>query len=89
MKLSGLITPSSSAGDRHDDFERRSRRILSLSRAIVERAEPIFDQRAPLFGLDAAGKDIGIERRRAREREDRAAVNVEATMVPSLPLSAS
>src|SRR5262245_26513828 len=64
-------------GDGHDNFESRTRRKLSLSRAVAERSQLIFDQRTPLFGLDAPRKNIGIESRRARQRENRAAVDVE------------
>lgn len=57
---------------------------MTLGRAIAERSQLVFDQRTPFFSFDAAGKDIGIECRSARQRQDRAAVNIEGYDRPFL-----
>ncbi len=52
--------------DRHNDFECRSRRILSLCCAIAEWTQLIFYKSVPFFRFNPTGKNIRIERGRAR-----------------------
>ena len=53
------------AGGRHHHLEGRSRRILSLDGAIVQRLQRVLHQRAPLGRLDAAREQVGVVRRPA------------------------
>ena len=57
------------AGDRHENFERRARRVPPLNQPVLQRQARIALQRGPGRRVDAAGKGVGIERRLARHRE--------------------
>src|ERR1043165_5365048 len=65
-------------GDRHHDLERRSRWVLALNRPIAQWPQLIFDQAVPFIRLDAARKSVGVEGRRARQREDRTVMDVQS-----------
>src|SRR4029077_6270548 len=73
----GLQNAFFQACDRHDDLKGGTRWVLSLSGAVAKWPEAVFDQVAPLFGLDAAGKNVRIEGRRADHRQDGAAIHIE------------
>ena len=50
---------------------------MPLNRAVVERAQAVLNEGAPLIAFDATGKDIRVEGWRARHCQDSAAMDIE------------
>ena len=66
-----LHYPFFQAGDRHNDLESRSGRVLPLNGSVAEGMQPIFYERAPFFGINATGEAVRVKGRRADHRKNR------------------
>ena len=62
---------------RDDDLERRSRRVASLQRAVLQRPQLVRVQRRPRGAVDPDRERVRIVRREAHEREHLARVRIE------------
>ncbi len=65
------------AGNRHDDLERRSRRVRALNQTVRQRAQRIGKELRPRGPVDADREGVGIERRQARHRQNLTGVRIE------------
>ena len=72
------------AGGRHHDLEGRAGRVGVLDRPVLQRVVGVVDQRLPVGLLEAAGEQVGVERRRGDQGEDLAVPGIHRHHRPHL-----